>query len=243
MPEKVELTVILPCYNEEVILEKNVKEIISRLKPTQIKFEVIIAEDGSKDRTEKIGKELSKKYKEVTFLHSKKRLGRGLAVSNAIKISKGKITGFIDTDLQTPPKYIIRCYNQVRKGYDAVEVIRRNKIKPCSSLRFFLSNVYRYLFKKMFNLGLEDTLAGCKFFRKQKILPVLDKIKDNHWFWDTEIMVLAFYEGLKTKEIPSEFLDDKNSKRKSKCAIISTAPSMLFKLFELKIRVNKIYNK
>ena len=51
-----------------------------------------------------------------------------------------------------------------------------------------------------------DTEAGCKFFDRQKILPVLDEIEDHHWFWDTEIMVRTFYKGYRIYEMPTLFV-------------------------------------
>ncbi len=72
-------------------------------------------------------------------------------------------------------------------------------------MRWVASNAYSYLVKRMLRLGVSDTETGCKFFRKEKILPVLDMTKDNHWFWDTEIMFWAKHSGLSIKEVPTIF--------------------------------------
>ena len=95
----------------------------------------------------------------------------------------------------------------------------------------------------MFKIKLEDTLAGCKFFKRDKILPILSKVKDNHWFWDTEIMVIAYYEGLELKEIPSVFLNIEYKNRKSKASVITSTFDLFFDLLELRKRVKRIYRK
>jgi len=98
MKEDVDLTVILPVFNEFDILIDSVKTIKKILDETDYKYEIIIAEDGSTDGTDKIAKGLSERHKDVIWLHSDKRLGRGRAVSNAIIKSTGTIVGFIDTN-------------------------------------------------------------------------------------------------------------------------------------------------
>jgi len=238
--KKVELSVVLPCYNEAAILERNVKIIIDVLNKSRIPYEIIITEDGSKDRTAIIGEKLSKEHSQIRFFHSDKRLGRGKAVANGIRMSQGSVAGFIDLDLQTPAEYIVKCYEEIIKGADAVEPIRYYREEyHFFFIRLILSIMYRSLFKRMFHLKLEDTLAGCKFFRREKILSILDKVKDNHWFWDTEVMVLAHYEGLKTKEIPSVFLNIEYKGRKSKASVLSASFDLFFKLIELKNRVKR----
>jgi hypothetical protein len=56
------------------------------------------------------------------------------------------------------------------------------------------------------HIPFHDTEAGFKFFNREKILPVINEVQDNHWFWDTEIMVRAFYHGLKMNEVPILFI-------------------------------------
>lgn len=244
MTQKPDLSIILPCHNEAAILEKNVKTIMDVLNRHRLNYEIIITEDGSTDDTENVGRTLAKKFRDVRFFHSDKRLGRGKAVAKGIKIASGAVTGFIDTDLQTPPEYIVKCYEEIKKGHDAVETIRYYREEGKFFLiRVIFSIMYRSFFKKIFKMNLEDTLAGCKFFRRDKILPVLSKVKDNHWFWDTEIMVLAHHEGLSISEIPSVFLSNRDKNRQSKASVISATIDMFFKLLALKRRIKKEYKK
>ena len=63
-----------------------------------------------------------------------------------------------------------------------------------------------FLVKLLLKLDLKDTETGCKFFNREKILPILEEIHDRHWFWDTEIMARAYIKGLKIIETPSIFI-------------------------------------
>jgi glycosyltransferase AglD len=68
-----------------------------------------------------------------------------------------------------------------------------------------MSRGYNALMRWWLNVPLMDTEAGCKFFRRESILPILDRVVDQRWFWDTEIMVHAHAAGLRMIEIPALF--------------------------------------
>jgi hypothetical protein len=77
-----------------------------------------------------------------------------------------------------------------------------------------MSRGYSFLVKKLLGIPLHDTETGYKFFRREKLLGVLDQIEDPGWFWDTEFMVRAFRRGLSIREIPGAYVRrwDKKSK-------------------------------
>jgi len=209
---------------------------------TKYSYEIIISEDGSTDGTDKIADKLSKKYKNVIHLHSDKRLGRGKGVEKGIKASKGQVVGFIDADLQTSPEDIPKLIDEIFKGYDFVTIRRyyfKKGIGYC--FRVIPSISFMFLTKLFFWNPVYDTAAGCKFFKKDKILPILDKIKDNHWFWDTEICIISYKEGLKMKEIPSIFYKREFEERKSKAKVFESSIDYLVKLIKLKIRILREY--
>jgi len=69
--------------------------------------------------------------------------------------------------------------------------------------RQILSKVYIQLVRRLLRVPLSDTETGCKFFKRDRILPILDEIRASHWFWDTEIMVRSSLHGLSILEIPA----------------------------------------
>lgn len=237
-----ELSVILPCHNEAALIETTVRRIHDVLVDAGIDYELLILEDGSTDGTREIGERLSGTGG-VRFHHSDQRLGRGRAVANGIRMAEGRVAGFIDADLQTPAAYIPECFKVITDGADAVETIRYFHAGTRFSYlgRMFVSICYRRLFQRLFPVGLEDTLAGCKFFNRARILPVLDKVRDTHWFWDTEIMVLAIKEGLLVREIPSVFVALDETERRSKTNVVSDSLSYLRDLYHLRRRIRREY--
>ncbi|MBS3140759.1 glycosyltransferase [Candidatus Woesearchaeota archaeon] len=235
-----DVSIILPCMNKSDLLEGGIHQIQLVMNKTNYKYEIIISEDGSTDGTDKIADKLSKKYENVIHLHSDKRLGRGKALSNGIKKAKACIVGFIDPDLQIPFYQILILIEEINKGYDIVNASRTTSKYDLDFryyINYFLSISYRYFIKILFNLHVSDVLSNCKFFNKTKILPILDKINDHHWFWDTELLVLANKEGLKMKEIPVKFFRKIFQKRKKRFILLKTIIEYFFKTIGLRVRV------
>lgn len=205
--KKLDLSLVLTCYNEGSILEKSVSEIEDVLSITKLSYELIFVDDKSKDESRRIIASLVKGGKNRRFIFHKVNKGRGGAVVSGIKVARGEVVGFIDTDLEVSPVYIPYFVKKILTGEaDGVTGYRIYREGVLSIHRSILSKGYSYLVGKMLNIQYVDTETGYKFFKKRKILPVLKKTKNKRWFWDTEIMTYSYYEGLKILEIPVLFL-------------------------------------
>lgn len=205
--KKLDLSLVLTCYNEGSILEKSVSEIEDVLGISKLSYELIFVDDKSKDESRKVIASLVKGGKNRRYVFHKVNKGRGGAVASGIKIARGEVVGFIDTDLEVSPVYIPYFVKKILTGEaDGVTGYRIYREGILSIHRSILSKGYSYLVGKMLNIQYVDTETGYKFFKKRKILPVLKKTKNKRWFWDTEIMTYSYYEGLKILEIPVLFL-------------------------------------
>jgi glycosyltransferase involved in cell wall biosynthesis len=221
-------TLILPVYNEAANLKKCITEIRRRLKNTD--YEIIVAEDGSTDGSDKISDEFSRKFRNVRCLHSDKRLGRGVAIKNASKIAKGEYVGYIDVDMATHPKHIMELVNLAEK-YDVVTGSRylKESIAKRALKRHILSMAYNFFVRLLLKSKLHDHQCGFKIFKKAVLKNLNAGIKDNHWFWDTEIMVVAQRSGYSVKEFPITWREGKNSK----VSILKDTKNMGIKLFRM----------
>ena len=95
---KVSVSVILPAYNEADFLEPAVTQISQTLKEYGQPYEIVIAEDGSTDGTDKKAAELAQKLPFIRHIHREKRLGRGTALNNAFRQSCGEVLVYMDLD-------------------------------------------------------------------------------------------------------------------------------------------------
>ena len=235
---KVDLSIIIPCYNEGPTFESSVKKIIEVAKNLEKTWEIIFVEDKSVDDTKITVEKITKKYRNIYAIFHKKNEGRGKCVAEGIKKAIGEICGYLDVDLEVSANYIPIFIESIREGNDMAVATRFYESGGLKSLnRFFASRGYSQIVRLVLNLPLSDTEAGYKFFNRKRILPVLSKVKNKHWFWDTEICAQAHYNGLKIVEIPVIF-----KRRLDKKSTVKVIPdSIHFALSILKFKLNRIF--
>jgi glycosyltransferase AglD len=215
MPALPYLSLVLACYNEEEILAESFREIRETLDGMGRPYEIVFVDDVSRDRTREILRDIGARNPDVNLnviLHEKNK-GRGATVTDGFRAARGEIAGYIDVDLEVHPRYIPSLVRAIEKGAD-VAVVRRIYAFQLRHLdRYFMSRGYSWLVRKMLGIALRDTETGYKFFRREKLLPVIDSILDPAWFWDTEFMVRAARRGLRIDEIPGAYVrrQDKTS--------------------------------
>jgi len=212
--KEVEVSLVFPAYNEAERLERAVLKTMEQLKRATESFEIIIAEDGSTDGTDRIAEELCKRYLQVKHLHSDKRLGRGRALNRAFKKSRGRILIYTDVDLSTDPRFLKPLIHAIKSGYDFATGSRTHpkSVVERSILRRILSLTYNLMVKIFLRSPLWDHQCGFKAFKREPLMKLLDRVEAGHWFWDTEILVLAHHSGFKVKEIPIVWRGGKRSK-------------------------------
>lgn len=198
------ISLVLPAYNEVKRLENTVRIIENELKKLNKDFEIIIAEDGATDGTDKLAERLVREHSHLKHFHSDKRLGRGMALRRAFRESNGDILVYLDVDLATDPIHISKLINEIEKGADISTGSRlmKGSITKRNIERRVLSKVYNSLVRLFLNSKLSDHQCGFKSFKRETVLPLLDEVNNNHWFWDTEILVRAQKRGLKVTELP-----------------------------------------
>ena len=236
--QKVEVSLVFPAYNEADRLEGAVLKTMKHLERTVDSFEIIIAEDGSTDGTDKVAEELSRRYPQVKHLHSDERLGRGRALNRAFKKAKGKILIYTDVDLSTDPKFLKPLIHTIKSGYDFVTGSRMHpkSIVERSTLRRLLSLTYNLMVRVFLKSPLRDHQCGFKGFKREALMRLLDKVEAGHWFWDTEILVLAYHSGFRVKEIPIVWKGGKHSKVRMFSDIVDMGVNILKLWWRLMIK-------
>ena len=208
------VSLVIPAYNEESNLETCVKEAVKALDALGEGYEIIIAEDGSRDSTLEIAEKLASKNKRIRILHSGKRLGRGESLKRAIRSARGRIVAYIDSDLATSLKHLKPLLEGVENG---AAISTGSRLLPQSTTtrsqtRDIASKGYNLLVRLLLRSRLSDHQCGFKAFNRKKIIPLLEEVKDNHWFWDTEMLVRAQRKKLSVYEFPVEWRESSDSK-------------------------------
>lgn len=223
--DRPDLSLVIACYNEAPHLEDSVTKILRILQTAGLKYEIIFVDDASRDGTRDIIQRLSSSNQAMSYLFHSENMGRGRAVSDGIRRSAGRVVGFIDIDLETDAKYIPVLFREIIGGADIACGRRIYKVTPGSAHRWMLNRGYNFLVRHFLGLGFYDTETGCKFFDRERILPILEDVRDNHWFWDTEIIARAYLSGLKIVEVPTLYV-----RRKDKKSTVRIVPDVIYYL-------------
>jgi len=175
------ISFILPAHNEEDIIESSVQKVCSFLEKNKYNFEIIIAEDGSTDRTYEIAKSLVNS--KIKLTHSRRKLGKGKAIKNAIRNSKGDIIIFSDADLAAKLEHSEEIIKKINNGCDVCIGSRfldsKKVVRPLH--RKIASSSYNRLVRLIFDTKITDFQCGLKGFHK-KTSKILLSAKDNEWF-------------------------------------------------------------
>lgn len=197
-----EVTAIIPVYNDRHALETAIPASIKTMSGITPAFEIIIAEDGSTDGSAEFVREQITHDPRIRLLHSDARLGRGRALNRAIQESRGSIVCYYDVDLATDMQHLPKLIGAILEGCD---ISTGSRLLPDSNIirtggREIASRSYNFLVRLFLSSRIFDHQCGFKAFNRERIIAVLPSIRDNHWFWDTEILVRAQREGYRVKE-------------------------------------------
>jgi len=213
----VEVSVVLPAYNEAETIEHTVRTTLDRLAEflPPGAFEVVVAEDGCEDRTPEIADRMAREDARVRHVHSDERLGRGGALERAFRAARGETLVYFDTDLATDMRHLEELVESVRtEGYDVATGSRwmpgREADRPPK--RGVPSRWYNRLVRVALGSDLRDHQCGFKAFDREALFALLPEVGDDHWFWDTEVLVRAQARGYEVREFPVDWTPKGDSK-------------------------------
>ncbi|MFC1823323.1 glycosyltransferase family 2 protein [Thermodesulfobacteriota bacterium] len=223
------LTIFVPVYNEEAILERNVLELLQYMDRLALPYEIILGSNGSSDQTTKIGYELDQAYVQVRFFHHPLR-GPGLAFAEALRRAAHSSFLCLDADLSIDLNFIDRCVEALH-DYDAVIGSKQAGTQRRPILRIMASELFIMTTNLLLSMPYRDYSIGAKAYQTMAIRPFLDRI-DRHTFYTQELLYRLQKEGKSIIEIAVNCHD----RRKSKFNLFHEGFYRFYKLFELWFR-------
>jgi glycosyltransferase involved in cell wall biosynthesis len=191
---KIDISVVVPVYNEEENLSVLIPQIAEVLKPLGKTYEMIFVDDGSKDHSRRLLKEMVLQYPQIRILGFKKNCGETAAGAAGIKEARGGIIITIDADLQNDPKDIPKMLDYL-KEYDMVTGWRQKR--EDSWVKRITSKIANRIRNSLSGEEIQD--SGCTFRAyKRECLQNLKLYKGMHRF----IPTLVKMEGYRVTEIP-----------------------------------------
>lgn len=216
MSTHVEVSVLLPAYNEEAIIEDTIDAAFATLESflADGTYEVIIAENGSTDDTLSLVESLAANEERLRVVHTPEG-GRGAALEDAFEAAAGGTVVYFDADLATDMKHLEELVESIRtEGYDVVTGSRWMKQNEADRpmKRSIPSKGFNFLARTVLGSDLRDHQCGFKAFDRDAVLELAGEVEDDHWFWDTEVLVLAQRHGFRVKEFPVDWTPKGDSK-------------------------------
>lgn len=190
------LSVIIPSYNQEKTISRSIKSIERTLKSLGLKYEIIIVDDGSTDKTAFRAEQL--KSRTVKVYSYRKNQGKGNAVKVGVIKAKGDVIGFIDGGMDLQAKGITVMLNSLINN--RADIVVGSKLHPESVVyypwqRQILSFGYRTITRILFNLKVKDTQVGLKLFRRKVAKDVFPRNLVKEFAFDVETLALAHQLG------------------------------------------------
>lgn len=197
----VELSVLMPAYNEGKRIKENLEETKRTLNSFKIDYEIILINDASKDNT----LNEANKVKDIKVLSYEKNGGKGNALKYGFQFVNGDLICFLDSDLELHPSLIksfIEIMNKTK-----VDIVIGSKRHPDSLINYplkrrILSWGYSTFVKFLFGLNVRDTQTGIKLFKKEVLDKVFPKVLIKRYAFSLEFLVNAHKLGYKIVEAP-----------------------------------------
>jgi len=235
------IIIAIPAHNEEQLLQNSITrltEFCTSHLSSGIDWQIIIADNASTDATAQIGRQLDSQLPRVKYL-SLSQKGKGYAIRSAWEAADADIYAFMDADLATGLEALPSLIEAIAQGADLAVGSRfhaKSKVKR-NWLRFVISYGYRALAQIFISTKVRDLSCGFKAIShkvKQEILPL---VKDQAWFFDSELTVLAEDKGFKVKQIPVTWEEHRHQKNASRVKLVSLSLSYLKQLIVLRKRL------
>ena len=198
-----DLSIIVPVYNEEKNILLFLVKTITVLKKLNVKYEIIFALDPSKDNSEKIIIEETKKNKSIKLITFSRRFGQPSATMAGLNESDGKFCVVIDVDLQDPPELIEDLYNKINDGNNFEVVLAKRKTRKGETLfKKILSSVGYYLINKMTDIKIPKDTGDFRIMSR-RVVDELKRLNESHGF----LRGLVSFVGFKQASIEYDRLE------------------------------------
>ena len=204
-----EISLIIPAYNEEKQILNTLISVIEYMEETPKSYEIIVVDDGSRDKTAEMVKSLEPYIKLISYRENR---GKGYAVAEGVKAAKGEYIFFTDADLSYSPDYITAGEKLLLGGAELVVGRRDNKRSGYPVLRRQISKAYKRAVHHILPLEIEDCQCGFKGFRNSAAKRLFGDLKTKGFSFDTEILCRAQMYDMEIAEMPVIFQHKKDSK-------------------------------
>ena len=241
------ISIIVPAYEEQARLGDSVKQILAYIEGGKLSAELIVVDDGSKDKTAEIAESAASDFHDLTtkVIRYETNRGKGYAVKTGLLAARADIAVFSDADLSTPIEELSKLVEPIQTGeYDVTfgsRALDRSLIGTHQPWRREQGGrVINLIIKTMSGLPFADTQCGFKAFNMKKFRPLLETMTIDRFGFDVEFLFVAAHHKLRLKEIPVRW----NNVEGSKVSVVRDTRRMFTELNQIRRNAKRgVYDK
>ncbi|MFA5163673.1 MAG: glycosyltransferase [Patescibacteria group bacterium] len=240
------IEICLPVYNEEKILESNILKVLDYLG-REIFFQdkdwrLLVIVNGSNDQSAQITRDLCLRFPEKIQSLEFKLGGKGRSLKHYFLLSQAEVLVYMDIDLAVDLKALPALLQPILSN-EADLVFASRLLSGSKTDRSWYRTLSSYIFNALSRLLLghrfSDSQCGFKAFKNEVFRSVAQEILDDHWFFDTELLVFSARQGWRLQEIPVDWREERYQARPSKVKFFRDSFKFLTNLLKLKKRLLK----
>ena len=212
--------VTLPVLNEAPTLVRQVRHLEAFMRetfPDGSRWRIVIADNGSTDDTRKLASGLQRELERVALVEVPRR-GVGLALKTSWGQSTADVVGYMDLDFATDLRHLPQTIQLLET--QRADFVYATRLHPDSRVidrpfkREVSSRVFNFLLKSYLNVGYSDGMCGFKFLRRALLADLMaGGAQNDGWFFSTELLTVAEWQGVNMHELPVTWTDDVSSSR------------------------------
>jgi glycosyltransferase involved in cell wall biosynthesis len=207
--------VVVPVHNEQGILPASIRRLHDHLSgELPFAWRILIADNGSTDETPRVAAALAEDLPNVEVVSLSER-GRGRALRTAWQGSDADVVCYMDVDLSTDLRALLPLLAPLVSGHSDIAIgtrLSRGSRVTRGAKRELISRAYNRLLRTVLSARFSDAQCGFKAVRADAARRLLPAVRDNGWFFDTELLVVAQREGMRIHEVPVDWVEDPDSR-------------------------------
>jgi glycosyltransferase involved in cell wall biosynthesis len=210
-----QVEIVIPVFNEAGGLAQSVRRLHSHLEESfPFGWRILIADNASTDATLNVARALADDLPGVGVMHLPAK-GRGRALRAAWAASDADVVAYMDVDLSTDLRALLPLVAPLVSGHSDVAIgsrLMRGAHVSRGPKRELISRGYNHILHGLLGARFSDAQCGFKAVRAEVARELVPQVRDDSWFFDTELLVLAQRRGLRIHEVPVDWVDDPDSR-------------------------------
>ncbi|MGN6742506.1 MAG: glycosyltransferase [Amnibacterium sp.] len=213
--ERIDVEIVVPVHDEQRVLQESVWRLHRYLTlHLPLAWRITVVDNASTDATLEIARGLAETLSDVTVVHLPEK-GRGRALKAAWGASDARVLAYLDVDLSTDLAGLAPLLAPLLSGHSDVAIgtrLTRTSRVVRGTKREVISRSYNRIVRATFGASFTDAQCGFKAITREAAARLLPLVRDDDWFFDTELLVLAERAGLRIHEVPVDWTDDPDSR-------------------------------